>query len=157
MGGVCLNGHLPTTIFFWCHFTLPTYEHKQNRPWALRFLIRVVLHPHILNYKEATEAKILCQTPPCQQPAKSYKLLTDPMGLAYIGTSLPLTVSNVEAACKVLPHWSQKTITHCLSLFPIVSQLGYQTNNSAFKVGSQQLNWSNKYFYDVHLFTWSQS
>ena len=68
-----------------------------------------------------------CQLTPCQPPAKSYKLLPDPMGLAYIGTSLPPTVSNVGAACKVLPHWSQKTITHCLS-FPIVSQLGYQTN-----------------------------
>ena len=38
--------------------------------------------------------------------------------------------SNVGAAAhKVFPHWSQKTITHhCLSLFPIVSWLGYQTN-----------------------------
>ena len=33
--------------------------------------------------------------------------------------------SNVGAARKVFPHWSQKTITHhCLSLFPIVSWLG---------------------------------
>ena len=79
------------------------------------------------NYKQVTKAKILCQIPPCQ-PAKSYKLLADPMGLAYIGTSLPPTVSKVGAACKVLPHWSRKTITHCLSLFPIVSQLGYRTN-----------------------------
>ena len=129
MGGVCLNPHLPTTTFLLCHFTLPTNEHKQNRPqvWALCFLIRVALHPQVLNYKQVTKAKILCQIPPCQ-PAKSYKLLAYPMGLAYIGTSLPPTVSKVGATCKVLPHWSRKTITHCLSLFPIVSQLGYRTN-----------------------------
>ena len=32
------------------HFTLPTHEHKQNRPqvWALCFLIRVALHPQVL-------------------------------------------------------------------------------------------------------------
>ena len=36
---------------------------------------------------------------------------------------------NVGAACKVCPHWSQKAITHhCLSLFSIVSRLGYRTN-----------------------------
>ena len=31
---------LPSTTFLWCHFTLPTHEHKQNRPqvWALMFL-----------------------------------------------------------------------------------------------------------------------
>ena len=37
--------------------------------------------------------------------------------------------SNVGAVRKVFPHWSQKTITHyCISLFPIVSWLGYRTN-----------------------------
>ena len=42
---------------------------------------------------------------------------------------LPQSGSNVGAARKVFPLWSQKTITHhCLSLFPIVSRLGYRTN-----------------------------
>ena len=38
--------------------------------------------------------------------------------------------SKVGAAHNLFPHWSQKkTITHhCLSLFLIVSRLGYQTN-----------------------------
>ena len=37
--------------------------------------------------------------------------------------------SNVGAARKVFPHLSQRTITHyCISLFPIVSWLGYRTN-----------------------------
>ena len=40
-----------------------------------------------------------------------------------------LKLSSIGAARKVFPHWSQKTITHhCLSLFPIVSRLGYRTN-----------------------------
>ena len=36
---------------------------------------------------------------------------------------------NVGAAHKVFPFWSQKTVTHhCLSLFCIVSKLGYRIN-----------------------------
>ena len=37
--------------------------------------------------------------------------------------------SNDRAARKLFPRWLQKTITHhCLSLFRIVSLLGYRTN-----------------------------
>ena len=37
--------------------------------------------------------------------------------------------SNIGTVRKVCPHWSQKTIAHhCLSLFPIVSRLGYLAN-----------------------------
>ena len=40
-----------------------------------------------------------------------------------------LLSSNIGAARKVFPHWSQKTVTHhCLSLFPTVSRLGCRTN-----------------------------
>ena len=41
----------------------------------------------------------------------------------------PLAAMYIGAARKVAPHWSQKTIAHhCLSLFPIVSRLGYRIN-----------------------------
>ena len=43
----------------------------------------------------------------------------------YIAVPPPLRVS---AARKMFPHWVEKTITHRLSLFPIVSRLGCQTN-----------------------------
>ena len=38
--------------------------------------------------------------------------------------------SNIGAARKGFPHWLQKTITHCLSLFSIffTERLEYQTN-----------------------------
>ena len=43
-----------------------------------------------------------------------------------------LFTSYVRAARKVFPHWSQKTITyHCLSLFPIVWQLGFSLVSSS--------------------------
>ena len=36
----------------------------------------------------------------------------------------------------MFPHWSQKTITqHCLSLFPVVSWVGYQTNYWLLRLG----------------------
>ena len=43
--------------------------------------------------------------------------------------TMTIYFSNVGAARKVFPQWLKKTITpHCLSLFPIVLQLRYQTN-----------------------------
>ena len=41
--------------------------------------------------------------------------------------------SNEGATGMVFPRWSQKTIpNHCLSLFPIISQLGYRKSSRIF-------------------------
>lgn len=60
---------------------------------------------------------------------KKNKLLKDRVDLVKEKKNKEIVIldSNIGAARKVFPHWSQKTKTrHCLSLFPIVSRLGHR-------------------------------